>query len=88
MRTQRISRALALTGAATTSPDISIGSITRNGWNDAISRAYDFNKCDIWFFKDANFRGTAWPGGYNNWATGGAHVGDSWNDSISSFRIS
>lgn len=74
--------------ASTSTPDISIGNIRRNNWRNAISRAADFNRCDIWFFKGENFSGTSWPGGYKHWGTGGAYVGDSWNDSIGSFRIS
>lgn len=72
--------------ASTTTPDISISSISRNGWNDAISWASDYNRCDIWFFKGGAFSGPSW-GGYKHWGSG-AYVGDSWNDTISSFRIS
>lgn len=58
------------------------------GWNDAISRVYDYNSCDTKLY---------WNGGANTgdtqtgWIDGGSagvYVGSTWNDRASSYALS
>ncbi len=71
--------------ASTAKPDISISWLGRHNWNDDISRAYDYNRCDVKLYDHVNFGG-AWKG-YTHYGYGGRYVGYM-NDRTSSFMIS
>ncbi len=56
------------------------------GWDNAASRAYDYNRCDVKFYEHPDFRGRS--KGYTNYGARGGYVGNRMNDRISSFKLS
>lgn len=66
-------------------PDNKI-SIAWKNWDNNISKAADFNKCDTFIFEHVNWTGAS--KGYTNYAEGGGYVGAVLNDEISSYMLS
>ncbi|WGT47119.1 hypothetical protein [Tessaracoccus lacteus] len=70
---------------STDRPDVSWSSLP-SAWNDSASSARDYASCDIKLYWDTDFGGATY--GYHNFGESGAYFGATWNDEMSSYRLS
>jgi hypothetical protein len=73
--------------SSTSDRDNVIGTVPP-GWNDAISRVYDYASCDTKLYWNGGANPADTQTGWINGDTGGKYVGDTWNDRTSSFALS
>jgi hypothetical protein len=73
--------------SSTSDRDNVIGTVPP-GWNDAISRVYDYNSCDTKLYQNGGANTGDTQTGWINGGSGGVYVGANWNDQASSFALS
>ncbi|WP_447008099.1 hypothetical protein ACRAKI_17145 [Saccharothrix isguenensis] len=73
--------------STTTDRDNAFGTVPP-GWNDAISRVYDYNSCDTKLYLNGGANTGDTQTGWINGGSGGVYVGSNWNDRASSFALS
>jgi hypothetical protein len=73
--------------ATTTDRDNAVG-VVSPGWNDAISRVYDYNSCDTKLYLNGGANVGDTQTGWINGGSAGVYVGANWNDQASSYALS